>query len=253
MATALGEPATILLFGGTSDIGAAVVRAVMGSSTQTVVLACRDAVAGEHVAAGLRSAATEVHVVSFEATDRTAPARVVADAATRFGDIDLVIVAHAVLGDATVTAHDPVAAAALIEINVGSSVACVIAAGERMRRQGHGDIVVLSSVAGERVRSANPVYGGSKAGVDGFAQGYGDMVAADGVHVMVVRPGFVHSAMTAGLTAAPLATTPDAVAVVVARGLRARRRVVWAPPLLRVVFSVFRHLPGAVWRRLPLG
>ena len=252
MTNALGEPSTILLFGGTSDIGLATVRLLVGPSTRTVVLACRDIDRGERAAAGLRSSTLDVTVVAFEATDRAAPARVVAAAAAG-GDLDVVVVAHAVLGDASVTAHDPVAAVSLIEVNVASSVGCIIAAGEHMRVQGHGDIVVLSSVAGERVRGANPVYGGSKAGVDGFAQGYGDRVAPDGVHVMVVRPGFVHSAMTAGLTAAPLATDPDSVAAVVVRGLRARRRMVWAPPLLRLVFAVFRHLPGAVWRRLPLG
>ena len=111
---------------------------------------------------------------------------------------------------------------------------------------------MLSSVAGERVRKANPVYGGTKAGIDGFAQGLGDGLAADGVHLMVVRPGFVHSAMTQGLQAAPFATTPEKVAEATARGLRGRRRTVWAPGILRVVFSVLRHVPGPVWRRLPI-
>ncbi|MFZ9629763.1 MAG: SDR family NAD(P)-dependent oxidoreductase [Ilumatobacteraceae bacterium] len=252
MTNALGEPSTIVVFGGTSDIGLAIVRELVGSHTRAVVLACRDRERGERAASGLRSGSCAVEVIEFEATDRTAPARVIA-AASEHGDLDLVIVAHAVLGNPAVTAHDPVAAAELVEVNVASSIGCVIAAGEQMRRQGHGDIVVLSSVAGERVRSANPVYGGSKAGVDGFAQGYGDRVVGDGVHVLVVRPGFVHSAMTAHLEAAPLATSPEAVAQVVVRGLRARRRMVWAPPVLRAVFAVFRHLPGVVWRRLPLG
>jgi decaprenylphospho-beta-D-erythro-pentofuranosid-2-ulose 2-reductase len=70
---------------------------------------------------------------------------------------------------------------------------------------------------------------------------------------MIVRPGFVHSAMTAGRDAAPFSTTPEVVAQVTAKGLRARRRMVWAPPILRPVFMVLRHLPGPVWRRLPLG
>jgi decaprenylphospho-beta-D-erythro-pentofuranosid-2-ulose 2-reductase len=112
---------------------------------------------------------------------------------------------------------------------------------------------MLSSVAGERVRKANPVYGGTKAGIDGFAQGLGDALASDGVHMLVVRPGFVHSAMTAGLKAAPFATTPEGVAQATAKGLRGKRRIVWAPGILRYVFSVLRHVPGPVWRRLPLG
>jgi decaprenylphospho-beta-D-erythro-pentofuranosid-2-ulose 2-reductase len=70
--------------------------------------------------------------------------------------------------------------------------------------------------------------------------------------VLVVRPGFVHSKMTTGLKAAPLATTPEKVAEAVVKGLRSRRRTVWVPGPLRAVMSVFRHLPGAVWRRLPI-
>ena len=77
--------------------------------------------------------------------------------------------------------------------------------------------------------------------------------SGDGVHVLVVRPGFVHSAMTVGRDPAPFATTPEAVASATAKALRARRRTVWAPGVLRYVFMVLRHVPGPVWRRLPLG
>jgi decaprenylphospho-beta-D-erythro-pentofuranosid-2-ulose 2-reductase len=71
--------------------------------------------------------------------------------------------------------------------------------------------------------------------------------------VLVVRPGFVHSQMTTGLKAAPFATTPEAVAEATAKALRSRRRIVWVPGVLRYVMSVLRHVPGTVWRRLPLG
>jgi short-subunit dehydrogenase len=112
---------------------------------------------------------------------------------------------------------------------------------------------MLSSVAGERVRRANPVYGGTKAGIDGFAQGLGDILAGDGVHMLIVRPGFVVSQMTTGLKPAPFATTPEMVADATVKGLTAKRRTVWVPATLRYVFSVLRHLPAPVWRRLPLG
>jgi decaprenylphospho-beta-D-erythro-pentofuranosid-2-ulose 2-reductase len=122
-----------------------------------------------------------------------------------------------------------------------------------MRRQGHGRIVVLSSVAGERVRPANMVYGATKAGLDGFALALGDSLVSSGVSVLVVRPGFVRSAMTQGMEAAPFATTPDAVAEATARALQSGRRIVWVPGVLRYVFMVLRHLPAPLWRRLPLG
>jgi decaprenylphospho-beta-D-erythro-pentofuranosid-2-ulose 2-reductase len=128
-----------------------------------------------------------------------------------------------------------------------------IAVANRLCRQGHGSLVVLTSVAGERVRKANFVYGATKAGLDGFAQGLGYHLEGSGARVLVVRPGFVNSKMTTGMKAAPFATTPDKVAEVTVRALRSGRRLVWAPGILRWVFMVLRHLPGPVWRRLPLG
>ena len=85
-----------------------------------------------------------------------------------------------------------------MHVNFTGAVSASLAVAAQLRRQGHGRLVVLSSVAGERVRKANFVYGSSKAGLDGFAQGLGDSLVGTGARVLVVRPGFVHSAMTAG-------------------------------------------------------
>jgi decaprenylphospho-beta-D-erythro-pentofuranosid-2-ulose 2-reductase len=125
-----------------------------------------------------------------------------------------------------------------------------LASARRLRDQGHGTLVVLSSVAGERVRSANFVYGSSKAGLDGFCQGLGDALVGSGVRVLIVRPGFVPTKMTAGRDRAPFSTTPEQVAEVVVRGLQSGAEVVWSPPVLRWVMAVARHLPRAVFRRL---
>jgi len=253
MDNALGEPQTILLLGGTSDIGLAIVRELLSPATRTVVLACRNAQKGSDAAAGLRHDGLTVDVVAFDGNDTTSHEAVIAGVVEAHGDIDLAIVAFALLGDGEVTSRDVAAAAEIAHVNFTGTVTATIAVANRMRTQGHGAIVLLSSVAGERVRSANPVYGGTKAGIDGFAQGLGDELAGEGVHMMIVRPGFVHSAMTAGKKAAPFATTPEKVAQVTSKGLRAKRRMVWAPGVLRYVFSILRHVPGPVWRRLPLG
>ena len=125
-----------------------------------------------------------------------------------------------------------------------------MAAANVLRGQGHGAIVVLSSVAGERVRAGNPVYGATKAGLDGFAQGLGDRIAADGVHVLVVRPGFVRTSMTEGLPARPMSTTPEAVAALTVKALRARRRTVWAPA---ADAPGVRHLPSPARPRVAPG
>ena len=252
MDNALGEPQTIVVLGGTSDIGLAIVRELLSPSARTVVLACRHLDKGEQAAAGLRHDGLAVDVMAFDGNDTASHDQFVADVTARHGDIDVAIVAFALLGDGEITAKDTTAAAAVAQVNFTGTITATIAVANRMRVQGHGAIVLLSSVAGERVRKANPVYGATKAGIDGFAQGLGDGLAADGVHLMVVRPGFVYSAMTQGMPAAPFATTPEKVAEATAKGLRGHRRTVWAPGILRVVFSVLRHLPGPVWRRLPI-
>lgn len=248
MKNAFGEPQSVLLLGGTSEIGLAIVAEFPQSSLRRVTLACRDVARGETAAAALRRDGLDVSVVEFDG-EATASHQQVIDGIA--GDIDVAIVAFGQLGNPDVTASDPVAAAQLCIVDFAAAVSATIAVGNRLRTQGHGAIIVLSSIAGDRVRKANPVYGGAKAGLDGFAQGYGDAVSADGVHVMVLRPGFVHGRMTAGMKPAPFATTPEQVATVAVAGLAARRRIVWAPRPLRLVSIVFRHLPGALWRRVP--
>ncbi len=251
MENALGEAQTVVLLGGTSEIGLAIVRKLLNPTTRSVVLACRNIERGERAAAGLRHDALTVDVVHFDGAATNTHTEFACSLSAKYGDIDVAIIAFALLGDGEVTSVDPVAAVEVAHVNFTGVVSSTIAIANQMRRQGHGSIVMLSSVAGERVRRANPVYGGTKAGLDGFAQGIGDALADDGVHMLIVRPGFVHSRMTTGLKAAPFATTPEEVAEATVKGLRAKRRVVWAPGILRYVMSVLRHLPGPVWRRLP--
>ena len=137
-------------------------------------------------------------------------------------------------------------------VNYLGAVSVISAVAERLRDQGHGVIVGLSSVAGERVRRSNFLYGSSKAGFDTFLQGLGESLAGTGVRVLVVRPGYVHTKMTAGLTPAALAVTPDVVAEAIVRGVAEGRDLIWVPPALRWVMVVLRHLPKPVFRKLPI-
>ena len=166
------------------------------------------------------------------------------DLAAAHGDLDVVVLAFGQLVEQSDLDDDPARAVELVTVNYTGAVSVALAVAAQFRRQGHGRLVVLSSVAGERVRKANFVYGSSKAGLDGFAQGLGDALEGSGASVLVVRPGFVHSAMTAGMKAAPFATTPAAVADATVAALAKGRRTVWVPGALRFVFSTFRHLPG---------
>jgi decaprenylphospho-beta-D-erythro-pentofuranosid-2-ulose 2-reductase len=136
-------------------------------------------------------------------------------------------------------------------VNLTGHVSAGLAVAARLREQGHGTLVVLSSVAGVRVRRANLVYGAAKAGLDGFAHALGDLLAESGARVLVVRPGYVRTRMSAHVPEAPLATTPQQVADTVAAALRRGTRTVWVPRALGVLALVFRLLPRPVWRRLP--
>lgn len=253
MNNAFGEAQHIVLLGGNSEIGVAIVRALISPATQTVTLACRSQDKGSIVAATIASDTVTVDVVHFDAGDADSHQPFIDAEVAKHGDLDAVVMAFGVLGEQSNFDSDPVAAAAAVTTNYVGAVSSGLAVAAQFRRQGHGALVVVSSVAGERVRSANFVYGSSKAGLDTFAQGLGDTLAPLGAQVLVVRPGFVHSAMTKGMKPAPFSTTPDVVAAQTVKALRAGKHTVWVPGALRFVFVIFRHLPRAVWRRLPLG
>jgi short-subunit dehydrogenase len=104
-----------------------------------------------------------------------------------------------------------------------------------------------------RVRRANYVYGSAKAGLDGFASGLADALHGSGVHLTLVRPGFVIGRMTAdsGLSPAPLSSTPEQVAEATADALARGRDVVWVPGALRLLAAGLLLLPRWAWRRLP--
>ena len=251
MKDALGSVQSILLLGGTSEIGVATARELVKRRARTVLLAVRDPQRATRQAEELRAAgATTVEPLVFDARDTASHEQFVEQAFSRDGDIDLALVAFGVLGDQERSAADAGAALEVLETNFTGTASVLTPLVQRMVAQGHGTIVVLSSVAAERARKSNFVYGASKAGIDAFAQGLGDSLAGSGVHVMVVRPGFVHTKMTAGRDPAPFATTPDAVAAAVVDGLRKGAHTVWAPRPLRWVMAVLRHLPRPLFRRL---
>lgn len=251
MDDAFGAPGTIVLFGGTSEIGQAIAGRLATRADAKVVLASREPAATAEFSGALRDRGIETWEVRFDASEPAEHQALVASIAAEVGDLDVAILAFGVLGHGQGIDTDPADAAAQVQVNYTGAVSLGLALAARMRTQGHGRIIVLSSVAGERVRKANFVYGSSKAGLDGFAQGLSDALHGTGASVLIVRPGFVVGRMTAGLDPAPFATTPDEVAEAVVRGLARRRRIVWVPGILRPLFIALRHLPTPIWRRLP--
>jgi decaprenylphospho-beta-D-erythro-pentofuranosid-2-ulose 2-reductase len=253
MKDAIGNVQRVVVLGGTSDIALATVKKLVGQRQDVqVTLAAR---AGDHreaAASSLESMGLKVTEVNFDAAKRMSYEHAIASAFDAEGDVDVVMVAFGVLGDQQRAWQDVDTALDMVQVNYTAAVACGVLIANRLREQGHGAIIAMSSVAGERPRKSNFLYGSTKAGLDSFYTGLGDAIAADGVQVLVVRPGFVKTKMTKGLALAPLSQTPEQVAAIIVAGLVAGRQTVWAPPAMRWVMSGLRHLPRAVFTRLPV-
>jgi decaprenylphospho-beta-D-erythro-pentofuranosid-2-ulose 2-reductase len=252
MNDAMGMPQTAVVVGGTSDIARAVLRALVARRLRRIVLVGRDEIGLAAAVKELQALGTlEVETMTLDVTDVSEVAVVARAAATRLGQVDLVLVAAGVLGDQESDEDDPEAVARVLTTNTTGPAAVMTAFATLLKNQGHGRIVVLSSVAGMRVRRSNYVYGASKAGLDGFAQGMAEALRSSGASLMIVRPGWVATRMTAGRDPAPFATTPEAVAADVVAGIERSASVVFSPAPLRLVFGVLRLLPAALWRRVP--
>ena len=253
MRDALGDVQSVLVFGGGSDIALATVRRLVGRRARTVVLAAHHPESlGDAREELLAAGATTVEVVGFDAEATDTHATLVDDLFDRFGDFDVVLVTFGVLGNQSEAEADAAAALEIARVNYLGTISVAVPVSQRLTQQGHGTLVALSSVAGERARRSNFVYGSSKAGMDAFLQGLGDSLVGTGVRVMVVRPGFVVSKMTEGMDPAPMSTTPEAVADAIVTGLARNNETVWVPAQLRYVMTVLRHTPRAVFRKLPI-
>jgi decaprenylphospho-beta-D-erythro-pentofuranosid-2-ulose 2-reductase len=239
----LNEPGfvpRVLLLGGTSEIGLAILAALDLPADADVILAGRDeqrlAAAGKELSSQAR--ASQARASQF------------ADALFAEGPLDLVISAAGVLIPQRDLEADVRRAAQLIDANFTGHVTTLLAIAARMRAQGRGTIVVLSSVAAVRPRKANFVYGAAKAGLDAFARGLADSLHGSGVRLVLVRPGFVIGRMTAGMPPAPLATTPAKVGEATAAALRGRKPSVWVPAPLAAMAVALRLIPRPAWRRV---
>jgi len=250
MRDALGAPQTILVIGGTSEIGLAIVRAFLAHRPADVLLAGRDQARLAEAASGLRAAgARSAGAIAFDALDTEDHEAFAARCFDALGDVDVVVVAVGLLGDER-AAGDAMQTRAIVETNFLGLVSAIGPVAARLREQGHGALVALSSVAVVRPRAANFVYGAAKAGFDYFVRGLAEQLHGSGVRVLVVRPGFVRTRMTQGLRPAPFSVGPDAVGAAVVGGLRRGAGVTWVPGTLRWVMAAVWTLPPSLFRRI---
>jgi decaprenylphospho-beta-D-erythro-pentofuranosid-2-ulose 2-reductase len=243
----------VLVIGGSSEIAEAIAAELIGEGAREFVLAGRDAAALGSSAERLRArGAEQVGTVMLDATRTFGHGIALRSAFETLGEVDVAIVAVGVLGARGGLPEDIPAAIEVLRVNTVGAGSLLMELARLLRAQGSGTIVVLSSVAAERPRAANAVYCASKAGLDALAQALGDELRGEGVRMMVVRPGFVRTRMTAGLPDAPLATTAETVARETVRGLHRRAHTVWAPARMRWLMLAIRALPRSVFRRLPV-
>ncbi len=260
---ATGNPQTILLLGGTSEIGLAICARYLRNATARVILADlpdhpkrEDAIAQMN-AAGAKS----VEWIDFDGVDTESHPKVIEAAFTDGGgprDIDVAIVAFGLLGDAEELWQNQRKAVQIAEINYTAAISVGVLLGEKMRAQGFGQIIAMSSAAGERVRRSNFVYGSTKAGLDGFYLGLGEALREFGVRVLVIRPGQVRTTTTVehwkatGTKEAPFTVDKEYVAELAVTASAKGKELVWAPGAFRYVMMVLRHIPRPIFRKLPI-
>jgi decaprenylphospho-beta-D-erythro-pentofuranosid-2-ulose 2-reductase len=256
---AMGNPQTILLLGGTSEIGLAICERYLQNAHARIVLAdlpnhpAREKAVAQMKAAGARS----VEWIDFDGVDTDSHPEVIG-AAFAGGDVDVAIVAFGLLGDAEELWQNQRKAVQIAQINYTAAVSVGVLLGEKMRAQGFGQIIAMSSAAGERVRRSNFVYGSTKAGLDGFYLGLGEALREYGVRVLVIRPGQVRTTTTiehwksTGAKEAPLTVDKEYVANLAVTASAKGKELVWAPGAFRYLMVVLRHIPRPIFRKLPI-
>lgn len=253
MLNAVGQAQHILLLGGTSEIGLAIVSELVSRGGNPTVTLCarKDSPRiDDAIAEVQRAGAGHVRLVDFDALDFASHPAVI-DAAFEDGEVDVAVVAFGTLGDQEQLWQDQAAAVASAQTNFTAPMSVGVLLGQEMKRQGRGNIIALSSVAGQRVRRSNFVYGASKAGVDGFYINLGEALRGTGANVLVVRPGQVRTKMSAEAGDAPLTVNVSDVAEATVKAVLEGKQSIFVHPLFEYVSLAFKFIPQAIFRKLP--
>jgi decaprenylphospho-beta-D-erythro-pentofuranosid-2-ulose 2-reductase len=237
----------VVILGARSDIGRAIAR-LYAARGHRIVLAARGDIDTDRRDLELRTGG-KVHAVPFDVTDAM-PDRFFA----ALGEVPgTLIMVAGLLGDQERSAAEDNAAALVIETNFSGPARYLLAGARVMAAREHGCIIGISSVAGDRGRGSNFVYGSAKAGFSAFLSGLRNAHARSGLHVMTVKPGFVATQMTAGMKLPPLLTaSADEVAAAILKAHDKRKDVIYVRGLWRLIMAIIRALPERLFKRLSL-
>ncbi|MEP6687274.1 MAG: SDR family oxidoreductase [Gemmatimonadales bacterium] len=246
------SPVRVLVVGATSAIAAETAR-IYAARGARLFLAARHPDRLAAVAADLRvRGAGAVETAVLDATDHRRCEEVIEAAWVAFGGLDVALIAHGVLPDQARCQTSVTEALRSIDVNFGSVVALLTPLANRFEAARAGCIAVISSVAGDRGRQSNYVYGAAKGGLDRYLQGLRNRLHHAGVSVVTLKPGFVDTPMTAALPKNPLFASPRRVGRSIHRAVEARRNVVYIPWFWRPIMCLIGALPEAVFKRLRL-
>lgn len=242
----------ILIIGATSAIAEACARQ-WAQQGHKLFLAARNAAQLTSIEADLRTrGANSVSHAVFDALDEAAHAPLLAQATQAMGGLDTVLIAHGTLSDQARAQTDLAYARREIETNGLSVVQLMGLAAEQLAPQGHGCIAVISSVAGDRGRQSNYVYGSAKALVSAFASGLRQRLTPLGVNVLTIKPGFVDTPMTAAFKKGALWAQPEKVARDITRAVERGQGVLYTPWFWWGIMAIIRTVPEAIFRKLKL-
>lgn len=242
----------ILIVGATSTIAEHTAR-LFAADGESLFLVGRNADRLAAIAAdlGVRGAATvDTHVM--DADDLEAHAAMIEAATASLGGLDTLLVAYGTLPDQAACQADPATAVAAWHTNAVSAIALITAVANRFEAQGHGLIAAISSVAGDRGRASNYVYGSAKAGLNAFLDGLRHRLFKAGVQVLCIRPGMVDTPMTADFDKGPLFAKPERVAADIHRAIDKRLAVLYTPGFWRLIMTIITALPRAIFHRTGL-
>jgi len=244
----------VIILGATSAIAEATARLYAGEGAELLLIA-RQSERLETIATDLKlRGAARVETAVRDLTDSDSIAEAFADFVAALGGVDHVLLAYGVLGDQKTAERDLGEAQTKLRVNFTSAAGWALAAAEVLERQGHGSLVVLGSVGGDRGRRANIVYGAAKAGLAALVEGIAHRFAGKGPRAVIVKPGPVITPMTEGFANRKglMWATPETVAAIVRRAADRGGPVVYAPWFWRWIMLVIRVLPAAVFNRLDI-
>lgn len=240
----------ILIIGATSAIAESVARvyALRGSA---IFLVGRNAARLDSIAADLQvRGAPRVASAVLDVNNLSAHAATLDAAWSALGGIDTVVIAHGTLPDQA--ACDASIELALREFSTNGTSTIALAGALAQRLQSGGTLAVISSVAGDRGRASNYLYGSAKAAVSTYLSGLGQRLRTSGVNVLVIKPGFVDTPMTAAFKKGALWARPDKIAAGIAKAIDKRRSVAYLPGFWWAIMMVIKNIPEFVFRRIKL-